>query len=436
MGGIEFAHLSFDDAISRAERTKKLLVIFWAGDAPAKEQAFGERIFGDKAVQRWMAEYAVPVHINALKRKKDAKKSGVPTDMLPAIDILDVARGGRVDRLTSEATATQLLAAVFGTTNAERPDGENSLEPFSWLAWANARYRSGDPDAGKEAVAGYDWCLLNADKYRPGFRAKYYEFLLQRIANCKQRTPNAVNVLFREHRRLAGLIVTGQATEADVYELTRIDFWTRQELTTRDLFVALSEKGEDFKKYQRWLFPTVVPILGRFEQYGEIVGLVGDDHLTMFQDRIAAISGDPEADDDAETESEDPSGGEAADEQAGGSDDELPAASAGDAKPGTEVTVLDYAIRDSRQDIIEDASWVYEALLKAGRGKDAHDLMTLITTTYPVNKSFGLFMERALRAKIWPAAAEIADLGMATLDERGQRRMQRLLLKIPKETSK
>ncbi|QDV07560.1 hypothetical protein Poly30_30860 [Planctomycetes bacterium Poly30] len=441
LGGIEFAHLSFDDAVSRAERTKKLLVVFWAGDAPQKEQAFGDRIFGDASVQRWMSEFAEPVRIDALDRKKDAKKNGLGSDLLPAIDILDVARGGRLDRLTSEASATQFLAAVFGSMSAEKPEGENANEPFSWLAWANASFRNGaDPASGDHAVAAYDWCLLNADRYRPGFRAKYFEFLLQRLANCKRRSPRAIDVLLREHRRLAGRIVDGIATESDVYELTRVDFWTRQELTTRDLFVALSSKNESYRKYQEWLFPTVVPVLGRFEQYGEIVQLVGDRHLSMFQERIDGLSEeartateDEDDDEGSATEAE----AEASDAESKGSTRRSAAPSDGtEATPEEKLTALDYALPDSRADIIEDASWVYEALLKAGRGKDAHDLMTLITTTFPVNKAFGLFMERALRVEIWSAAAEIADLGMAVLDERGQRRMQRLVLRIPRDAGK
>lgn len=46
-------------------------------------------------------------------------------------------------------------------------------------------------------------------------------------------------------------------------------------------------------------------------------------------------------------------------------------------------------------------------------------------------KTYGLFMERALRLELWTVAAEIGDIGMGTLDARGQKRMQRLLSRIP-----
>ena len=90
-GGIEFDHLSFDNAISRAERTKKILVILWVDADRVKETALAQRVFGDEGTQRWMADNATAVRIDASVRKKDAQKAGA--NKLPAIDILDVVRG-------------------------------------------------------------------------------------------------------------------------------------------------------------------------------------------------------------------------------------------------------------------------------------------------------------------------------------------------------
>lgn len=411
---VEFAELSFDDAISRAERTKKILVILWTGDNEVKNAALKERVFGDKAVQRWVAENAEAVTINALERKRDAKKNGVATESIPSVDILDIARGGRVERLRVDGTAVQFLAAVFGIGDAERPTGEDVNEPFRWLAWANRRFREGDDQAAPDAVTGYEWCLTRADRYRAGFRAKYLEFLLQRVAYCKQRTPRAAEVLFGDRIRILEKIGAAEAEETDIYELTRVDFWLRKELLTRDVFVDLGKGMERGAEYRLWLLPTVLPVLGRFEQYEEILDVVGDRHLTLFKERIEGLTKDDGA--------ADPSAGQSqtGDADAPSQSERIPIA-------------LDFAAADTRADIIEDASWVYEALLSVGRGKDAKDLMEEITTAFPVNKAFGLFMERAMRLKIWAAATEIGDLGMAMLDERGQKRMQRLLQKIPKD---
>jgi hypothetical protein len=407
-GGIEFAHLSFDDAVSRGERTKKILVILWVDDDQVKERTVATNVFGDEGVQRWMTEYATAVRINGSQRKKDAKKAGVAADRMPSIDILDIQRGGRIDRLREDSTATQFLAAVLGIGNPERPDGETAKEPFSWLGWANAKYRDGqDPDSGRLAVEGYGWCLRNAEAQRPGFRAKYLEFLLQRVALCKQRTPDAIRLLEREYTNLSAAIINGVATRADAYELTRVAFWLRKEDRIKDVFKNLRGGGENSGLYRRWLFATVAPILGRYEEYDEILDVVADKPLEMFQARIDVLLKDTAVTDEA---------------------GEKPAY----VDDGT--STLPFAIQDSRADIIDDASWVYEALLSDGRGKDARDLMILITTTFPVNKAFGLFIERAQRLKLWGPSAEIADLGMAVLDERGQRRMQRLLGRIPRET--
>jgi hypothetical protein len=81
--------------------------------------------------------------------------------------------------------------------------------------------------------------------------------------------------------------------------------------------------------------------------------------------------------------------------------------------------------------IIEQASWVFEAQLAAGRGEDARALFELVIEHYPIARSFGLFMERALRLELWKFAGEIGDIGMGTLDAKGQKRMERLLQRIP-----
>ena len=181
----------------------------------------------------------------------------------------------------------------------------------------------------------------------------------------------------------------------------------------------------------------MAPILGRYQEYDEILSVVGDDPIKMFQARIDRLASDEPLVDASAQEGTGAAGAPTAGDPAA----EEPAAE-GDAEPMAKATEdygtssLPYALQDGRADIIDDASWVYEALLSDGRGKDAKNLMYLITTTFPVNKSFGLFIERAQRLEFWGPSAEIADLGMAVLDERGQRRMQRLLDRIPKEPAK
>ena len=428
-GGIDFAHLSFEDALSRAERTGKVLVILWVGTDKKKERTIAEDVFGDSGVQSWMKENATAVWIDASVRKKGAKKAGVMLELTPVIDILDIGRGGRIDRIRLGDTATQFLAAVLGIGEPERPSGDTASEPFSWLAWGNAKYRDNqDLNSGELAVQAYKWCLENGEAARPGFRAKYLEFLLQRIAQCKQRSPSAITLLESEYARLNRMMVTGLAKRADVYEITRVAFWLRKEDRLMEAYKALRGGGESSDRYRRWLLPATAPILGRYEQYEEMLHVVGDYHLEMFQARIDSLSEQDASEapgDDAEGEPEGETEGSArAPENAVITDFKADG-----------LHHLPFAIQDSRADIIDDASWVYEALLSVGRGKDAKDLMLLITTTFPVNKAFGLFIERAQRLKLWAPAVEIADIGMAVLDERGQRRMQRLLQRIPTEGS-
>ena len=418
-GGTDFAHLNFEDALSRAERTGKVLVILWVGTDKKKERTLGQAVFEDSGVQSWMKENATAVWIDASVHKKGAKRAGVVLNKTPVIDILDLGRGGRIDRLRVGDNATQFLAAVLGIGEPEKPSGDSANEPFSWLAWGNAKYRDNlDTNSGNLAVQAYKWCLENGEAARPGFRGKYLEFLLQRVAQCKQRAPAAITLLETEYSRINQKMITGFATRADVYEITRIAFWLRKEDRLMEAFMTLRGGGGSGDRYRRWLFPAAAPILGRYEEYDEMLDVVGQDHLSMFQARIESLS-EQNAPENPEGETEGkpstPTDRVVAEFKADG------------------LQHLPFAIQDSRADIIDDASWVYEALLSAGRGKDARDLMLQITTAFPVNKSFGLFIERAQRLELWAPAVEIADIGMAVLDERGQRRMQRLLQRIPTE---
>jgi len=409
---VVFAELKFEDAMSRAERTKTMLVVLWVkGEDTAATTAFRDGIFQDKAVRRWLAASATVVRIDADVDKAGARGNSLST--YPAVDMLDLARGGRIERLVRGSTAIDFLAAVYGAENdatpLDKPTGVEATEPFRWLAWANARYRAGDVAAARDAVDGYTWCLRRADEHRPDFRARYLEFLLKRIAGAKMREPLAIDVLNAERGMLASRMRRGLATRRDVYDLTRVDFWRRKELDTRDLYIELGRTEGPQNRHRAGLFDVVVPILGRFQQYDEILQCVGAAPVDMFRTRVEALAVEAEPAD------------EAGDGASDGSDD---GASPADGP-------LRYTVPDTRGDIIDDASWVYEALLAAGRGADARDLLAYMSETYPLPRTYGLFMEGALRLQLWSLAAEIADTGMSVVDERGQNRLRRLLGRIP-----
>jgi hypothetical protein len=256
-------------------------------------------------------------------------------------------------------------------------------------------------------VNGYTWCLRRADDFRPGFRSRYLEFLLERISAAKMDAPEAVAILETESRILSEQLLQGLGDRQTAYDLVRVNKWRRKDLETRDLFLKLAGGGPRQEEARRWLFCTVLPVLGRYRQYSEILAGGGLEATQIFASRIASLkaaSGSSLAEGDG---------------------------AEGEAAGPKIVTPLPFSVPDTRAQIIEDASWAYEALLADARGGDARELFDLVHTQYPVAKTFGLFMERALRLELWQVAAEIGDIGMGTLDARGQKRMQRLLSKIP-----
>jgi|GEM_PF-4727141 len=406
--------LDFESAVSRAERLQKFLVILWVegADSPG-EAAVRKAVFDDEGVKAWIDENAVAVRIDTKKDKDGARRN--PIKRYPCVDILDFVRGGRVGRLTAQDRATDFLATVYGATaesgTAGKPEGEAAKEPFRWLAWANTRYRSVEPQGRRDAVNGYTWCLRRADDFRPGFRSRYLEFILERISTAKMDAPEAVDILMAEANILAQRMLQGLGNRQTAYDFVRVNRWRRQDLETRDLFLELAGRGARQEEARRWLLPAALPVLGRYQQYDAILDEITDEATAIFASRIASLRASSTLAPDAEAE---PAAGEAA---------------------GPEVIApLPFSVPDSRAQIIEEASWAYEALLAGGRGADARELFELIHTAFPVPKTFGLFMERAIRLELWLLVAEIGDIGMSTVDARGQKRIQRLLAKIPPPT--
>ncbi len=404
------ADVDFESAVSRAERLQKFLIILWIDgpETPAVE-GYRKAIFGDSGVKAWIAENGVAVRINTKEDREGARRN--PMKRYPTVDIIDFVRGGRVGQLTPEDGATEFLATVYGATTessqSKKPEGKAAEEPFRWLAWANTRFRAVEPQGRKDAVNGYTWCLRRADDFRPGFRSRYLEFLLERISAAKKDAPEAVAILETESRILSQRLLQGIGDRQTAYDLVRVNKWRRKDLETRELFIELAGLGPRQEEARRWLFGSVVPVLGRYQQYSEILNGGGLEATAIFASRIASLnaaSGAPQAEGEAATD---------------------------EVKGPEIIKPLPFSVPDTRMEIIDQASWVYEALLADARGGDARELFELIQDHYPVTKTYGLFMERALRLELWQVATEIGDIGMGTLDARGQKRMQRLLSRIP-----
>ena len=425
---LEMDALSYSDAISRAERLGKMVVILWSRQDDPRTASLRSSVLDDAAVRRWIAKHAVAAEVDVDRHENDARQNRVGPLQTPSIDIYSVVRGGRIDRLVLGSDAVDFLATVMGQTDgavATRPEGEDADEPFLWLAWANQCYRTEGLEIGEEAVRAYNWCLKSADAVRPGFRARYFEFLVRRLLQCKTRSRDAILTLERELERLARRLLAGKADRRDAYECSRLVTWLDTSTRGRTLMAELATMGDSRSQERRWLISATAQQLGENREYGPLVGAVGEDAVAIFLARAEELR-------------------RAAALAARNPTSTAPPPSEAENAPSLPEDVarfvsppLRHAAPDTRADLLSDASWVFEALLHEGRAEDARALQAELAALYPTApRAFALFMERAMRLEMYDLAVEIGDAGVSSLDERGAKRVQRLLQRIPADGGK
>lgn len=420
--------LSFSDAISRAERLRKMVVILWSREDDPRSASLRRSVLDDGEVRRWILDHAVAAEVDVDLNEHEARQNRIGPLQTPSIDIYSVTRGGRIDRLMIGSDAVDFLATVMGQTDGTvvtRPEGEAANEPFRWLAWANQCYRTEGVEIGLEAVRAYDWCLKSADAVRPGFRARYFEFLVRRLLECKTRSSDAVPTLERELERLAKLLLAGKASRRDAYECSQLVTWLDTSTRGRTLMAELAAMGESRSQERRWLISATAPQLGQQREYGPLAAAVGEDAVAIFLARAEELRR-------AAVLASRPTGAAASEQADEASPPDLPERVA-----RFLCEPLPYAAPDTRADLLSDASWVFEALLHEGRIDDARALQRELAALYPkAPRAYALFMERAMRMKNFELVVEIGGAGVGNLDERGVMRVERLLRRIPADGGK
>ena len=425
---LQMDELSYSDAISRAERLGKMVVILWSREADPRSKTLRSSVLDDAAVRRWIGKHAVAAEVDVDRHAFEARQNRVGPLQTPSIDIYSLTRGGRIDRLTLGSDSIDFLATVMGQTDgavATRPEGENANEPFLWLAWANQCYRTEGLEIGEEAVRAYNWCLKSADAVRPGFRARYFEFLVRRLLQCKNRSLDAVPVLERELERLAKLVLAGKATRRDAYECSQLVTWLETSTRGRILMGELAAIGDSRSQEMRWLISATAAQLAQQREYATLVAAVGEDAVAIFLARAEELRRA------AALAARGPNTAESSPAEA------KPTPTLPENVARFVCTPLPYATPDTRSDLLGDASWVFEALLHEGQIEDARALQAELAAVYPTApRAFGLFMERAMRLEMFDLAVEIGDAGIGTLDARGVKRIERLLQRIPVDGGK
>jgi hypothetical protein len=393
---VEFHALSLADALSRAENERKLLMVFWSSVSMPDAAKMRTTTFRDPLLADWVARNAIAVEVDGPSDPTAAAAYRIRA--YPSVDLFDAVLGLGVERLEGYASADDLLGAfsgaLVGGAAAPKPDGEALEDPYAWLAYANSMWRRGK-DSAHEAARAYGWVLRNADTYRPGFRARYFEFLLRRIAYLKPTAREAFEVLLAE-RAVVESQVAGDAVDArTVHELVRLDWWLRQQSKTRETFQMLAGRGGKAELARQLLFRHVIDDLGRYQLFDDILtGLGETSGAAYFTRRIATI------------------------------DTNVARQAQGERLREEEL--------DNRGDAVLAATWIYEALLAAGRGKDAKELVGALAELAPTGRAFALLVERALRQGLPDVALEVGTRGLPLVKgQTGERQLERALAKVP-----
>lgn len=392
---VTFVELSLSDAVSRAEHERRLLLVFWSSENYADAARMRATTFHDAELAAWVAANALAVEVDG--PKDTASAIAYKVSQYPSVDLYDPLLGIGVERLVGYSTADDLLAAfsgaLVGGATAPKPDGEASADPYAWLGYANSTWRS--PATAVESARAYGWVLHHADEHRPGFRARYFEFLLRRLAYLKPATVVALEVLDAERIKLEGALFAGRDDARTVYELARIDWWLRRESLTRETYLGLAGRGEAQERARRALLRFVLDDLGRNQHFEALLAGLGEESAPDYlRRRLSTLEVD------------------------------LKAIAEG-AAVGPERL-------DDRGTIVMAASWLYEALLATGRGADAGALVDLVAERLPTGRAFALLVERALRQEQFELAVRVGTRGLALVGGTpGERQLRRALAKVP-----
>ena len=376
-----FLPLKSQDAFARAEK-EGLPVLIWFSDPELPECLRMARIFEDEGLTNWIKKNTICIQVHP---KEEPKLASHYAAQAPPATVLVQNTRQLIERLDGVVSADKFLStfelAITGLRTAVLPEGESAKDPYAWLAWGNHLFTLGN--SPEECLNAYTWVLDHAEETHPGLRARSLEFLLKRIAYLKLGTDLATPRLIQRRADIQRLIVGGKATEQNIYELIRFNFWLRQEKNTTDFFAQLTNQDEVQKGIREILIWHDLEQIIAWRNYEAVRELVPDPKQMILQ-RFEAL-----------------------------------AASQKDAsKPAP---LLAYGLRDSRSRIVGDAALHYEALLFSGLGKQASDLKDVVLSRVTTGRAYVIFMAKSNRLKLYTLSKSTGDAGMEVLGPKGQK---------------
>lgn len=394
-----FLDLELPDAFGRAEAQDKLVLMFFHSEGESESRRMIKQTFTDEKVLKWIDEHAIPIQLDEVTHRGIIGRFGVSRYPCTQLRTADKRMLERMDFFhTPEEFLAAAKATLAGRSISARPDGAAAIDPYSWLAWGNYLFNN-EGDA-TEMVRAYSWCLENGDRYEPGFRSRYLDFLLKRIAFAKRATPEAIRKLTIERNRLKGLVNTGSADDVQAHELVLFNFWMREEENTRQLFLDLAGQSAAIEPLRRVLMYHELEGLVAHRHYAELIAHMPDPLKEIRQRQVRMKQAEQRAEKMEK-----------------------------DVDFGTVVRGLP----EARSQWVSDAAHLYEVLLHQGRGKDAAEMLDLVVTEVPTGRAFAIFMDKSTRLGLDDLTRRTGERGMKEVREGGARKIRTALLRLDKE---
>ena len=380
-----FTGLPVEDARAKAKDEKRVLVLFFHNPESPESRRLVSSTFADPGVRTWLRDHALA----ALVLPEDAETGRrYSVASYPTMLFLNV--GGEDAKLLHMfegfRDATEFLvaanSAVLSMGKIEHPDGETSVNPMAWLAWGNWLFTN-DPKRADETLDAYLWCLDNGEEHLHGFRALHLEFLLERIAYLKPHTSRAVQSLWDRRGALRNEILAGEASDRELEEYLRFNYWLRDEIDALQLFDELAGlEGGRRQELRVMVMRKELALLTAWRRYEPILA-IEPRPLEHIEARLKGI--------------------EAAEAEA--------AEAAAEGKVDSE----------ARNALVDDAASYFEALLAVGKGADAMELMERAVGAVCTGRSYRAFIERTNRLGLFSLTKKIGDMGLEKVEGKSRR---------------
>jgi thiol-disulfide isomerase/thioredoxin len=273
-----FSIKSFDQAVTKAGKEKKLVLIdfftTWCGPCKAMDR----QTWTNTKVRTWLAEKTVAIKLDAEKEIDLAQKYNInayPTILLLKPD------GTEVDRLIGFRGPADFLAeagdAVAGRDSVARARaklaGEGTNDPVARMEYARALLQKG---MRKEALDEYLWCFDHGVEHEPGFVGVRLSFLLGDIVDLGHVYAPALDAL-RQRRDAAEKAVLAATTDLDVVStFSAINRDLGEEARTLAAYDGLGKADARGTRTRQILFDHVIDALLSAKRYEDVATGAGD----------------------------------------------------------------------------------------------------------------------------------------------------------------